>query len=67
MSGLSADIEKFQRRAATWGAVAGMGGSLFQAANGFDAFKQTFNKQPTKAPIPAMMTSPRPRPNPRYI
>ena len=67
MSSLSNDINKFQQRASTWGAIAGMGGSLFQAAGGFDAFGQAFNKQPTKAPIPAMMTSPRPRPNPRYI
>lgn len=67
MSGLSADIEKFQRRAATWGAVAGMGSSLFQLGGGFDAMGQAFNKQPTKAPTPSIMTSPRPRPNPRYI
>lgn len=65
MSGLSADIEKFQRRAATWGAVAGMGGSLFQAAGGFDAFGQAFNKQPTKAPTPSMAPV-RPKPNPWY-
>lgn len=51
MSGLSADIEKFQQKAAMWGAVAGMGGTLFQLGGGFDAFR----KQPTKAPTPSMI------------
>ncbi len=65
MSSLSNDINKFQQRASTWGAIAGMGGSLFQAAGGFDAFGQAFNKQPTKAPTPSMAPV-RPKPNPWY-
>lgn len=65
MSGLSADIEKFQQRAATWGAVAGMGSSLFQLGGGFDAMGRAFNKQPTKAPTPSMAPV-RPKPNPWY-
>ena len=65
MSGLSADIEKFQQKAAMWGAVAGMGGTLFQLGGGFDGMKEAFNKQPKQAPTPPM-TSPRPRPNPYY-
>lgn len=51
MSGLSADIEKFQNRAATWGAVASMGGSLFQAGGGFDGLRAAM---PKKAPTPDM-------------
>lgn len=51
MSGLSADIEKFQQRAATWGAVASMGGSLFQAGGGFDGLRAAI---PQKAPTPPM-------------
>lgn len=65
MSSLSNDINKFQQRASTWGAIAGMGGSLFQAAGGFGAMGQAFNKQPTKAPIPSMAPV-RPKPNPWY-
>lgn len=53
MSSLSADIEKFQQRAATWGAVAGMGGSLFQLGGGFDGMKAAFNKQPSPAATPS--------------
>ena len=56
MSGLSADIEKFQSKAAMWGAVAGMGSSLFQAGGGFDGMKAAFNKQPTQAPKPPMQS-----------
>lgn len=52
MSGLSADIEKFQQRAATWGAVAGMGGSLFQLGGGFDGLKEGL--KPKTAPTPPM-------------
>ena len=66
MSSLSNDINKFQQRAATWGAIAGIGGNLFQAGEGFDGLGQAFNKQPTKAPTPPIMTSPRPKPNPWY-
>ena len=66
MSSLSNDINKFQQRAATWGAIAGIGGSLFQAGDGFDGLEKAFNKQPTKAPTPPIMTSPRPKPNPWY-
>ena len=66
MSSLSNDINKFQQRAATWGAIAGIGGSLFQAGHGFDGLEQAFNKQPTKAPTPPIMTYPRPKPNPWY-
>lgn len=62
MSGLSADIEKFQQRAATWGAVAGMGSSLFQLGGGFDGLKQA---TPQKAPTPSMAPV-RPKPNPWY-
>lgn len=56
MSGLSADIEKFQQRAATWGAIAGMGGSLFQTAGGFDGLKAAFQPKPTRAPTPPMVS-----------
>lgn len=52
MSGLSADIEKFQQRAATWGAVASMGGSLFQLGGGFDGLKEGL--KPKTAPTPPM-------------
>ena len=52
------------REPPTWGAIAGMGG-LFQAAGGFDAFGQAFNKQPTKAPTP-FYGPVRPKPNPWY-
>lgn len=65
MSSLSNDINKFQQRAATWGAIAGIGGSLFQAGDGFDGLEQAFNKQPTKAPTPSMAPV-RPKPNPWY-
>lgn len=54
MSGLSAGIEKFQQKAAMWGAVAGMGSSLFQAGGGFDGMKEAFNRQPRQAPTPPM-------------
>lgn len=54
MSNLSADIEKFQSRAATWGAIASMGGTLFQAGGGFDGMKAAFNRQPRSAPTPPM-------------
>jgi hypothetical protein len=53
MSSLSADINKYSQKAETWGAVASMGGSLFQAAGGFDAFgnkSDTANKAPTATP-----------------
>lgn len=56
MSGLSADIEKFQQRAATWGAIASMGGSLFQAGGGFDGLKAAFQPKPTKAPTPPIQS-----------
>ncbi|RTL05366.1 hypothetical protein EKK58_08170 [Candidatus Dependentiae bacterium] len=56
MSSLSADIEKFQQKAAMWGAVAGMGGSLFQAGGGFDGLSTAFNKQPKQAPQPPMVS-----------
>lgn len=56
MSGLSADIEKFQQRAATWGAIASMGGSLFQAGGGFEGAKAAF----TKAPKPSVQQSTNP-------
>ena len=51
MSGLSADIEKFQQKAAMWGAVAGMGGSLFQLGGGFDGLKAAM---PKRAPTPPL-------------
>ena len=41
MSGLSKQIGIAQSRAATAGAVANLGGSVFQAAGGFDAFGST--------------------------
>ncbi len=49
MSALSADIEKYQGKAAMWGAVASMGGNLFQAGGGFSAFQKadTGSKAPT--------------------
>ena len=53
MSSLSADIEKYQSRAATWGAVASMGGSLFQAGGGFGAFSAGADTS-RKAPTPPM-------------
>jgi hypothetical protein len=56
MSGLSADIEKFQNRAATWGAVASMGGSLFQAGGGFDGLKAAMQPKPKQAPQPPMVS-----------
>ena len=54
MSGLSAEISKYQQKAEMWGSVASMGGSLFQAAGGFDAFgskADTSGKPPTKTPV----------------
>ena len=56
MSGLSADIEKFQQRAATWGAVASMGGSLFQAGGGFDGLRTAMQPKPKQAPQPPMVS-----------
>ncbi len=53
MSSLSAQIEKYQQRASTWGAVASMGSSLFQAGGGFDGMSAAFNKQPKAAPTPS--------------
>lgn len=53
MSSLSSDIEKYQGKAAMWGAVASMGGSLFQAGGGFDGLKSFYDtnmKRPTPAP-----------------
>lgn len=58
MSNLSSDIEKYQRRAAMWGSVASMGGSLFQAGEGFYGLKSAFSRQPTKAPTPPMYPTP---------
>jgi len=54
MSGLSADIEKFQNRAATWGAVASMGGALFQAGGGFDGIRAAMQPKAKQAPQPSM-------------
>ena len=65
MSSLSNDINKFQQRAATWGAIASMGGSLFQANDGFDGVKTAFQPKPTRAPTPSMAPV-RPKPNPWY-
>lgn len=56
MSSLSADIEKFQQKAAMWGAVSGMGGSLFQAGGGFGGLAESFNKKPKQAPQPPMVS-----------
>lgn len=56
MSSLSNDINKFQQRASTWGAIAGMGGSLFQAAGGFDGLKAAFQPKSTRAPTPPMQS-----------
>lgn len=56
MSGLSAQIEKYQQRAQTWGAIASMGGSLFQLGGGFDGMNAVFNKQPKQAPTPPMVS-----------
>ncbi len=63
MSGLSKDIEKFTSKANTWGAIAGMGSSLFQAAGGFSAFGKsadTSTKAPTPAPGNNLMRDPYP-------
>lgn len=65
MSSLSNDINKFQQRASTWGAIASMGGSLFQANDGFDGVKTAFQPKPTRAPTPSMAPV-RPKPNPWY-
>ncbi len=54
MSGLSADIEKFQQKAAMWGGVASMGGSLFQLGGGFDGLKAAMQPRPARAPTPPM-------------
>lgn len=43
MSGLSKEIGIAQSQAATAGAVANLGGSVFQAAGGFDAFGKKTN------------------------
>ncbi len=56
MSGLSANIEKFQQRAATWGAVASMGSSLFQLGGGFDGLKAATQQKPRQAPMPPMQS-----------
>jgi hypothetical protein len=56
MSGLSAQIEKFQQRAQTWGAVASMGSSLFQLGGGFDGLRSATQPKPTKAPTPPMVS-----------
>ena len=56
MSSLSNDINKFQQRAATWGAVASMGGSLFQLGDGFDGLKEGL--KPKQAPTPPMYPTP---------
>ncbi len=59
MSGLSADIEKFQQKAAMWGGVASIGGSLFQLGGGFDTAQEMWsnrgNRQ-SKAPLPPMQS-----------
>jgi hypothetical protein len=55
MSSLSADIEKYQQKAATWGAIAGIGGNLFQMGGGFDGIKAAF----TRAPTPQVNEQPR--------
>jgi hypothetical protein len=56
MSGLSANIEKFQQRAQTWGAIASMGSSLFQLGDGFDGLKAAFQPKPRQVPIPPMQS-----------
>jgi hypothetical protein len=61
MSGLSADINKYSQKAETWGAVASMGGSLFQAAGGFSAFSgkaDTAGKAPTSPGAGAKWANP---------
>lgn len=53
MSGLSRNIEKYSSKAQTWGAIASMGGTVFNAVGGFGAFGQgssTAAKNPTQGP-----------------
>jgi hypothetical protein len=52
MSSLSKDIEKYQQKAATWGAVASMGSTVFSAVGGFGAFGSTGDTS-TKKPVAA--------------
>lgn len=63
MSGLSRDIEKYTQKAQTWGSIASMGSTLFQAAGGFSAFGQG-SSTATKAPTPPPGTGPFTRQNP---
>lgn len=56
MSGLSANIEKFQQRAQTWGAIASMGSSLFQMGGGFDGLRAAVQTKPRQAPMPPMQS-----------
>ena len=53
MSSLSQDINRYNQRAATWGAIAGIGSAAFQGAGGWNTLFSTFGKGPTKAPTPA--------------
>ena len=52
MSGISADIQRYSQQAATWGAVASIGGNLFNLGGGVAGLKNwmdTRNAQPTSA------------------
>lgn len=52
MSGISADIQKYSQRAATWGAVASIGGTMFQLGGGIpgiQSWMDTRNAKPNPA------------------
>jgi hypothetical protein len=53
MSGISRNIEKNSQSANTWSSIASIGGTVFQAVGGFDAFGKradTSGSVPTPAP-----------------
>lgn len=58
MSALSSNINKASQKAETWGAVASMGSTLWQASGGFSAFNGTGDTS-AKKPTPPTSTPPR--------
>lgn len=50
MSAMSSDINRYNQRAQTWSAIAGIGSNMFQSAGGFETLFSTFGKKPTPPP-----------------
>lgn len=56
MSAMSRDINKYNQRASTWSAIAGIGSNMFQSSGGWAAIADTFGKKPTPPKQPSYQT-----------